>query len=52
LIGLLHVTGLLEKLFPGVDQPRAREIANSHWPSHAVADELRMIRLAEAEAAT
>ncbi|WP_461187887.1 GOLPH3/VPS74 family protein [Arthrobacter sp. Z4-13] len=52
LIGLLHVTGLLEKLFPDVDQPRAREIANGHWPSQAVTDELRMIRLAEAEAAT
>jgi hypothetical protein len=52
LIGLLHVTGLLEKLFPDVDQPRARELADGHWPSHAVADELRMIRLAEAETAT
>jgi hypothetical protein len=52
LIGLLHVTGLLEKLFPEADQSRARELADGHWPSHAVADELRMIRLAEAEAAT
>lgn len=52
LIGLLHVTGLLEKLFPEADRSRAREIADGYWPSHAVADELRMIRLAEAEAAT
>jgi hypothetical protein len=52
LIGLLHVTGVLEKLFADADHHRAREIANSHWPSHAVAEEIRMIRLAEAEAAT
>jgi hypothetical protein len=52
LIGLLHVTGLLEGLFVDAEHHRAREIANSHWPSHAVAEELRMIRLAEAEAAT
>ncbi|VXB23984.1 Golgi phosphoprotein 3 (GPP34) [Arthrobacter sp. 9AX] len=52
LIGLLHVTGLLEKLFPDADRHRARELANSHWPSHAVAEEIRMITLAEAEAAT
>jgi hypothetical protein len=52
LIGLLHVTGLLEKLFPEADPGQARELANSHWPSHAVAEELRMIRMAEAEAAT
>jgi Golgi phosphoprotein 3 (GPP34) len=52
LIGLLHATGLLERLFPEADESRARELADGHWPSHAVADELRMIRLAEAEAAT
>jgi hypothetical protein len=52
LIGLLHVTGLLERLFADADHHRARELANSHWPSHAVAEELRMIKLAEAEAAT
>ena len=52
LIGLLHVTGVLEKLFADADHHRAREIANSHWPSHAVAEEIRMIRLVEAEAAT
>lgn len=52
LVGLLHVTGLLEKLFPEAEQSRARELADGHWPSQAVADELRMIRLAEAEAAT
>ena len=52
LIGLLYATDLLGKLLPAADQGRARELANAQWPSHAVADELRMIRLAEAEAAT
>lgn len=52
LIGLLHATGLLFKLFPGADEARIRELAGSHWPSRAVTDELRMVRLAEAEAAT
>jgi hypothetical protein len=52
LVGLLYVTGLLGKAFPAADLSRARELANGHWPSRAVADELRMIRLAEAEAAT
>jgi hypothetical protein len=52
LIGLLHVVGLLERMFPEADHHRARELAISHWPSHAVAEELRSIRLAEAEAAT
>jgi Golgi phosphoprotein 3 (GPP34) len=52
LIALLYVVGLLERLFPEADPGRARELANSHWPSHAVAEELRSIRLAEAEAAT
>ncbi len=52
LIGLLYVTELLRKVYPAADQGRARDLANAHWPSRAVADELRMIRLAEAEAAT
>lgn len=52
LIALLHVAGLLEQLFPDADPSRARDMANSHWPSHAVAEEVRSIRLAEAEAAT
>jgi hypothetical protein len=52
LVALLHTAGLLEKLFPAADEGRVREIAQGHWPSRALADELRMIRLAEAEAAT
>ena len=52
LVGLLYSAELLGKAFPGADQGRARELAHEHWPSRAVADELRMIRLAEAEAAT
>ncbi|MEW9871809.1 GPP34 family phosphoprotein [Arthrobacter sp. HS15c] len=52
LVGLLYSAELLGKVFPGADQGRARELAHEHWASRAVADELRMIRLAEAEAAT
>jgi hypothetical protein len=52
LIALLHAAGLLEKFFPAADLGRARYLAQGHWPSRAVADELRMIKLAEAEAAT
>lgn len=52
LIALLHAAGLLEKVFPAADQGRVRDLARGHWPSRAVADELRMVRLAEAEAAT
>jgi hypothetical protein len=52
LIALLHAAGLLERLFPDADQQRVRQLEEGHWPSHAVADELRMIRLAEAETAT
>jgi hypothetical protein len=52
LIGLLHAAGLMDKLFPGAGPERLRELAGDHWPSRAVRDELRMIRLAEAEAAT
>ena len=52
LVGLLYSAELLGKVFPGADQSRARDLAHEHWPSRAVADELRMIRLAESEAAT
>ena len=52
LIGLLHAAGLMDKLFPGVGPARLMEMTGDHWPSRAVRDELRMIRLAEAEAAT
>jgi hypothetical protein len=52
LIALLSAAGLLAKLFPAADEGRVRELAQQHWPSRALADELRMIRLAEAEAAT
>ena len=52
LIALLQAAGLLGKLFPAADLTRARELARDYWPSRAVVDELRMIRLAEAEAVT
>jgi hypothetical protein len=52
LIALLQAAGLLGKLFPAADQNRARELVKNHWPSRAVEDELRMIRLGLAEAAT
>ena len=52
LVGLLYSAELLGRAIPGADLGRARELAHEHWPSRAVADELRMIRLAEAEAAT
>jgi hypothetical protein len=52
LIGLLHAAGLMDKLFPGAGPARLMELTGDHWPSRAVRDELRMIRLAEAEAAT
>ncbi|MET3206461.1 MULTISPECIES: GPP34 family phosphoprotein [unclassified Arthrobacter] len=52
LTALLYSAELLGKIFPAADQGHARELANSYWPSRAVAGELRMIRLAEAEAAT
>jgi hypothetical protein len=52
LVGLLYATGLFGKIFPAADQNRARDMARNYWPSRAVADELRMVRLAEAEAAT
>ncbi|MDT0194294.1 GPP34 family phosphoprotein [Arthrobacter sp. AB6] len=51
LIALLQAAGLLGKLFPEADRVRAVELAKDYWPSRAVEDELRMIRLAEEEAA-
>jgi hypothetical protein len=52
LTALLYSAEMLGKIFPAVNQGRARELANDYWPSRAVAAELRMIRLAEAEGAT
>jgi hypothetical protein len=51
LIALMQAAGLLGKLFPEADRIRASELAKDYWPSRAVEDELRMIRLAEEEAA-
>jgi hypothetical protein len=51
LIALLHASGLLEKLFPDVDRSRVGQLSGNYWPARAVEDELRMIRLAEAESA-
>ena len=45
LIALLDAAGLLHRLFPSADQSRIQELASDHWPSRAVADELRIIRL-------
>ena len=52
LIALLEAAGLLPKLFPAADRVWADELAKDYWPARAVEDELRMIRLAEEEAAT
>jgi hypothetical protein len=52
LIALLQAAGLLGKLFPKADRIRPSELAKDYWPSRAVEDELRMIRLAEEESAT
>lgn len=52
LIALLEAAGLLDKLFPAFDRDLPRKLAKNYWPARAVADELRMIRLAEAEAMT
>ena len=49
LIALLQAAGLLSKLVPVADKIRASELAKDYWPSRAVEDELRMIRLAEEE---
>lgn len=51
LIALLQAAGLLGKLFPDADRIRASELSKDYWPSRAVEDELRLIRLAEEEAA-
>lgn len=52
LIALLQAAGLLGKLFPTADLTAASELSKDYWPTRAVEDELRMIRLAEQEAAT
>lgn len=52
LIALLQAAGLLGKLFPTADLTAASELSNDYWPTRAVEDELRMIRLAQQEAAT
>ena len=52
LIALLQAAGLFGKLFPQADRSRANELARDYWPTRAVEDELRLIRLAEEEAAT
>ncbi|MHA7221246.1 GOLPH3/VPS74 family protein [Arthrobacter sp. RHLT1-20] len=52
LIALLQAAGLLGKLFPAADRSRVMVLTTGYWPSRAVEDELRMIRLAEEEAAT
>ena len=52
LIALLFAAGLLEKIVPAEDQSPAWGLANGYWPSRAVAEELRMIKMAEAEAVT
>lgn len=52
LIALLHAAGLFGKLFPGADRTRAGELAKDYWPARAVEDELRLVRLAQEEAAT
>ncbi|MET4096827.1 GPP34 family phosphoprotein [Arthrobacter sp. UYCu712] len=52
LMALLQAAGLFGKLFPAADRVRAAELAKDYWPSRAVEDELRLIRLAEEETAT
>ena len=52
LVALLEAAGLLDRLFPAADRDLPRKLAKDYWPARAVADELRMIRLAEAEAMT
>ncbi|MET4592246.1 GPP34 family phosphoprotein [Arthrobacter sp. 754] len=51
LIALLQAAGLLGKLFPAADRVRASQLAKDYWPTRAVEDELRLIRLAQEEAA-
>lgn len=45
LLALLEAAKLLGRLFPEADLGRAREMVKNHWPSRAVEDELRLIRL-------
>lgn len=52
LIALLQAAGLFGKLFPDADRVWADELAKDYWPARAVEDELRLIRIAEEEAAT
>lgn len=52
LIALLQAAGLLRKLFPEADQHKADELVQNHWPSRAVDEELRMIRLTLTDVAT
>jgi hypothetical protein len=52
LIALLQAAGLLGKLFPAADLTAASELSKDYWPTRAVEDELRLIRLAQQEAAT
>ncbi|QDY90041.1 GPP34 family phosphoprotein [Arthrobacter sp. UKPF54-2] len=52
LFALLHAAGLFGKLFPAADRVFADELAKDYWPARAVEDELRLIRLAQEEAAT
>lgn len=52
LAGLLYATGLFGKMFPAADQHRARDMARNYWPSRAVAEELHMMKLADAKAAS
>lgn len=52
LLALLHAAGLFGKLFPAADRVFADELAKDYWPARAVEDELRLIRLAQEEAAT
>lgn len=51
LIALLQAAELLGTLFPEADLSRARDLAKNHWPSRAVEDELRLIRLTLVETA-
>lgn len=52
LIALLGASGLFGQLFPAADRVWADELAKDYWPSRAVEDELRLVRLAEEETAT
>lgn len=46
LIALLHAAELLEKLFPAADRNRIQDVTGDHWPSRAVEDEIRELRVA------